>query len=157
MPPVGPRLAARVLLVDARDRLLLLHAALPDGRSIWLPPGGGIDPGESAEQAAVREVREETGISLESPGLCIWTRRAAFDGLDQVEQFFLVRLATTPEVHPDANPDALEASLTRGHRWWTHPEIVAATDTLFVPHTLGVQLGPLLAGVIPAEPFEVGV
>ncbi len=153
----APRKAARVLLVDALDRLLLLHASLPDGQGIWLPPGGGIETGETPEAAAMREVREETGIVLDSPGRCVWTRRSTFDGLDQAEWFFLVRLAATPVVRLHANPDAVEALLTRGYQWWTHPEIVAASDTLFVPHTLGDHLGPLLAGVVPAEPFDVGI
>lgn len=50
-----------------RDRtLLLLHRKL----GMWFPPGGHIDPNELPDQAALREVREETGLEVEllSPG-----------------------------------------------------------------------------------------
>jgi 8-oxo-dGTP diphosphatase len=36
-----------------------------DGRAYWTLPGGGIEPGESAEQTVVREIEEETGLRVE--------------------------------------------------------------------------------------------
>ncbi len=56
--------AARVILLDARDRVLLLHGCDADQRerTWWFTVGGGIDAGESALDAAVREVLEETGL-----------------------------------------------------------------------------------------------
>ena len=36
-----------------------------DGRDYWTLPGGGIEPGESAEQTVVREIEEETGLRVE--------------------------------------------------------------------------------------------
>jgi 8-oxo-dGTP pyrophosphatase MutT (NUDIX family) len=48
-----------------RERtLLLLHKKL----GLWLPPGGHIDEGELPEEAALREVREETGLDVEIVG-----------------------------------------------------------------------------------------
>ena len=41
--------------------LLLLHKKL----GLWLPPGGHIDEGELPEDAALREIREETGLEVE--------------------------------------------------------------------------------------------
>lgn len=59
----APRLrpAARVLLIDELDRVLLLRAGVGEG-GVWITPGGALEPGETAEQAALRELREETGI-----------------------------------------------------------------------------------------------
>ena len=60
------REAARVILLDEDDRVLLIrgHDVDQPDRSWWFTVGGGIDDGEDAMAAAVREVREETGIVL---------------------------------------------------------------------------------------------
>ena len=51
-----------MLCLDVAERLLLLHWKDPvDGKLVWEPPGGGIEPGESAIEAARRELIEETG------------------------------------------------------------------------------------------------
>ena len=55
------RPAARVLLIDDQDRVLL-RANVGDG-DVWITPGGALEPGETAEEAALRELWEETGIS----------------------------------------------------------------------------------------------
>jgi ADP-ribose pyrophosphatase YjhB (NUDIX family) len=52
------------IVVDDGDRLLLLNQDTEAERA-WSLPGGKIDPGETAEQALVRELREETGVEVE--------------------------------------------------------------------------------------------
>jgi ADP-ribose pyrophosphatase YjhB (NUDIX family) len=54
-------LAATVVVID-QGRVLLIQR---EDLKIWALPGGAIDPGESVAQAAVREVREETGLEVE--------------------------------------------------------------------------------------------
>ena len=58
--------AARVVLFDGSGRVLLVrgHDAHNPGRHWWFTIGGGLAQGESAQQGAVRELREETGIVL---------------------------------------------------------------------------------------------
>lgn len=51
---------------ETRERALLI---LPRGESAWGVPGGGRDDGESFEETAVREVREEAGVDCEITGL----------------------------------------------------------------------------------------
>jgi len=63
----NPRPAAAVLLErgDGDDpALLLLRRAVEPGLGAWDLPAGYLDPGESFEQAAVREAREESGIEV---------------------------------------------------------------------------------------------
>ena len=60
------REAARVLLLDEQGRLLLWRVEDPniDIASLWITVGGGLEPGESFEEAALRELAEETGLDL---------------------------------------------------------------------------------------------
>ena len=58
-------LVAAVALIDADNRVLI--AQRPEGKTmagLWEFPGGKIEPGETPEQALVREIREELGIEL---------------------------------------------------------------------------------------------
>lgn len=60
------RLTARVLLFDVQGRILLLKGRLPNRpmhTSSWFTVGGGVEPGETLEAAALREIAEETGFS----------------------------------------------------------------------------------------------
>src|SRR5688500_17162737 len=67
-PENRPRLerrAVRVLLLDEADRVLLIQDSdlgLDPVTHWWSTPGGGVDPGEGDVEAAVRELREETGL-----------------------------------------------------------------------------------------------
>jgi 8-oxo-dGTP pyrophosphatase MutT (NUDIX family) len=62
------RATSRVLLIDPEDRMLMFLQYGKD-RAVaprWITPGGGVDPGETHDQAAIREVREETGLVLDA-------------------------------------------------------------------------------------------
>ncbi|MGY1807294.1 NUDIX hydrolase [Blastococcus sp. SYSU D00669] len=49
---------------DGAGRLLLIRRGQEPSRGLWSLPGGRVEPGETAEQAVVREVREETGLDV---------------------------------------------------------------------------------------------
>lgn len=59
----SPRLAVRALILH-RDHLLLVNA-YPGGQSdLWCAPGGGVEPGTSLPENLIREVHEETGLTV---------------------------------------------------------------------------------------------
>ena len=131
------RRAARVVLVA--DGRVLLQQGLDPGRPTdgtwWLTPGGGLNDGESIEDAAVREVFEETGLRLsrEQLGPVIATRVANFEfewrRFRQSESFFAVDVERfTPEHH---GWDEVEQRALLDHRWWSIDELRATHEAVY--------------------------
>ena len=155
------RPSARVLLIDDNDRALLMRVALPNrpGTRLWITPGGGLDPGETREEAALRELYEETGLRGVELGPCVWKRRHTWQWEDRWiesdERFYLLR-APVFDVVATA-PDEWEMQYVLGHRWWSLPEMIANRDAeTFAPRSLPELLIPILAGDLPKQPIEVG-
>lgn len=55
------------IVIDERGRLLLVKRGHEPGAGLWSIPGGRVEPGETDAEALVRELREETGLTV-SPG-----------------------------------------------------------------------------------------
>ena len=152
------RPTSRLLVLDPADRLLLLLIEDPKlwHPRFWITPGGGVEPGESFEQAATRELWEETGI-VAPLGPCVWSRRLVipFDGglIDMDERYYVVRVDSAA-IDP-ASPTAWELEALTGHHWWTLDEL-ARTDEVVAPRCLATVLPPIITGPYPAEPLVIG-
>lgn len=160
----GPRLrqATRALVLDERHRILLVRATsdLEQGRELWLTTGGGMEEGETDEDAVRRELFEEAGLVDFALGPLVWTRTVVhplaggrWDG--QTERYYLVR---TPafDPAPGLRRDELLREGIEEVRWWTLEELEAA-ETLFSPRRLPLLLRGLILHGPPAEPVDVGL
>jgi 8-oxo-dGTP pyrophosphatase MutT (NUDIX family) len=90
----GMTLGARVAAIDVENRVLLVRHGYAPG---WILPGGGVERGETVFEAAVRELREETGIvAEEEPRLHgLFSNHELFPG-DHLACFVLRRFVREP-------------------------------------------------------------
>lgn len=143
--PRNRRRAMRVLLVDTDDRILLFRDSDPGLTPVpvfWITPGGGVDPGESDLEAAVREVAEETGLVItESALVGPLAERVVVHGYSDVvttqdEQFWFVRCERF-EVSTAGHTEVELATMT-AHHWWTRDELAATTEEIWPRDLLAI-------------------
>ena len=131
------RRAGRVILLDEAGAVLLFRGrdvTRPDLPTWWFTPGGGTDPGETTEQAARRELAEETGLVHAAPlGAVVHARRTEFtfegQAIRQYEEFFALRVMRFEPTAVGWNE--IERRSMLGHRWWTLDELALTTEVVY--------------------------
>jgi 8-oxo-dGTP pyrophosphatase MutT (NUDIX family) len=131
----------RILLMKARD----LHD--PARAPFWFTIGGGIDAGETALEAAEREIAEETGLKPTALGPVLWYAEPTIRGPDgepmlMQEHYVLARCEAAPL--SQTGWTELERGFVLDMRWWTLEDIVASSETIF-PADIAERLARLFA------------
>ena len=144
------RPTSRLLVLDEHDRLLLMMTKAPDtsGAARWITPGGGVDPGESHEEAAVRELHEETGqvVAEVGPVVRVDDFEVPWDAADHTHghaEFFVVRLPHFEVVDDDWTDDERVDILES--RWFSLDELESTTDPV-EPVDLAATVAEVLRG-----------
>ena len=150
------RPTARLLVLDPANRILLFKIAEHDlsnpmnpdrPTTFWITPGGGVEDGESVEDAALRELREETGIHLTRVERKVAERGTFLRERDQDILFqttFLLARSPTCDVTLQGLT-AVERAAHRDHRWWSLDELERTSETVF-PEDLPLMLRGLFEG-----------
>ncbi|HYC75517.1 NUDIX hydrolase [Brevundimonas sp.] len=113
-PPLPAPVPAVGVVCLRGDEVLLIRRGRPPKQGEWSLPGGRIEPGERAIEAALRELREETGVEAEITGLV-----DVVDGLfpEAGRHYVLIDYAARwLSGEPVAGDDALEARFVALHR-----------------------------------------
>ncbi len=141
---VGSR-AARIVVLDEAGRMVLLQYARPNGDTYWATPGGGLEDGESFEEAALREASEELGVSA-TDVQPLWdgatTLPTEAGRIGQLERFFLLRIEARQVVAEVGEAHRQEGIFLV--RWWTLAEL-QETDEVVFPENLASRVAALLA------------
>jgi TDG/mug DNA glycosylase family protein len=125
------RRAVRGLVIDADQRVLLVRFEHPVSRhSWWATTGGGIEPGETDEQALRRELLEEAGLLGFELGPLVHTREHTFPWdariVHQDERFYLVRV----DRHDAVPTIDVAAEGVTDVRWWSLDELDATAERI---------------------------
>jgi 8-oxo-dGTP diphosphatase len=98
------RIRVCAIIVSDNSLLLLKHNSPTRKENIWLPPGGGVNFGETLESALTREAQEETGLIIQ-PTRLVWVHEYLEDPYHAIEFYFdcsisggMLKLGKDPEL-----------------------------------------------------------
>lgn len=138
----------RIVVRDEEGRILMVRQQHPE-REIWLLPGGGIEDGETSEMAAVREVKEETGLDVEVDRMLWHVEQLKENGDQRYVNFFLAH-KTGGDLGLGMDPEFDESGqVLREVKMIDVSELSSMTNVY--PEFLKTELAGLLRAVSPGE------
>ncbi|MEM8724444.1 MAG: NUDIX domain-containing protein [Pseudomonadota bacterium] len=131
------RRAARIIVLDPDNRALMFRFDVADRPPFWVTAGGECEPHEDFEEAARRELFEETGI-IADPGPQIAQTTPEFitvegEPVQADERYYIVRVDAARI--DTANHTELEQKVMTQHRWFTVSELRDWEEAIF-PETI---------------------
>lgn len=136
--PLRERPSARLLITTPKRRVLLFRfvhkSGALDGKAYWATPGGGVELGETFADAALRELREETGILRAQLSEPVGRREVPLqlpngEHVIAVEQYFVV--STDTEFISRESWTAEEREVMVCHRWWSREELSSTSEVIY--------------------------
>jgi len=102
------RVGAAAIIEDKEGRILMgKRNVFPKG--MWVFPGGGINFGETAEDAVIREIKEETNLSISDPKfLTVYEMIVPQNNVHRVIFYFKVKTKDTKKIKPSADIEELK-------------------------------------------------
>lgn len=154
------RKSSRAIVLNKQNQIFLFCYTFDffaEKQSVWITPGGGLEEGESFEEALERELFEELGIRLSEPAPFVFFRTPFYElkngeTVRSEERFYLVDCDDMSFSYIGWSESEMKR-MTAG-KWWSAEEIKKSEETFFSEDVIEI-IERLSEGNVPGEPEEI--